>query len=207
MTERGYSRRRDRTRRSFNTVLVVCEGLKTERIYLKGLNERYGRVHILPVHSGSTDVRSMVRFAVGKRREYQFREGDGNETWCVFDVDEKDDDELLQWIPYAERNGVMVALSNPSFELWYLLHFDYRPGPTDRYKVLEDLKRSIPDYEKSGCYNHILYPLTMNAIDNSKRLNKEHSRIGVDLNSKKANPSTQVFKLIEAVKLLKERNG
>jgi hypothetical protein len=43
-----------------------------------------------------------------------------DEVWCAFDVDEHP--KLLEALKQASDNKVEVALSNPCFELWVVLH-------------------------------------------------------------------------------------
>jgi hypothetical protein len=44
-----------------------------------------------------------------------------DEVWCVFDVDEHP--KLAEARDQANANGIQLAVSNPCFELWLLLHF------------------------------------------------------------------------------------
>lgn len=43
--------------------------------------------------------------------------------WCVFDRDENSDAALQKAKQVAMKEGYRLAYSNPSFELWFLLHF------------------------------------------------------------------------------------
>lgn len=46
-----------------------------------------------------------------------------NEYWCVFDVEwPRHHPNLKEALGLAERNGIRVAVSNPNFELWLILH-------------------------------------------------------------------------------------
>lgn len=68
------------------------------------------------------------------------------EIWCVFDVDSHPN--LQNSIVKARDNGLRLAISNESFELWLLLHFRDNPGMTTRHDLLPMLKQHIPNYEK-----------------------------------------------------------
>lgn len=164
-------------------------------------------MNIETLHSGSTDPRSIVEYAIKQRREYQISDDDGNEIWCVFDVDENRDEDLKNSISHAQGKGVNIALSNPSFEFWYLLHFIYREAGIDRNEVLEELRRAyLPDYEKEKNYNAILFPFTEKASERAQRLNEFHIEHGNDLDGRNSNPSTQVFRLIHSIDKIKKRN-
>jgi len=204
---RGYERRKIGTRRQFNFILIVCEGKRAEPLYFESFNERYNRIIIIPPHSGATDPRSLVEYALEKMREYQVRKGDGNEVWCVFDVDENRDEVLRNTIEHAMAKGVNVALSNPSFELWYLLHFIMRDVTISRQEVCDELNLNyIPGYDKGRCYGSILEPMIRTASTNAQRLNELHRKMGHDLRLRESNPSTQIFLLIRSIREMKERN-
>lgn len=44
-----------------------------------------------------------------------------DEVWCVFDID--DHPKIADARQQARDNGIDLAISNPCFELWVLLHF------------------------------------------------------------------------------------
>ncbi len=54
-------------------------------------------------------------------------------VWCVFDVDEHP--YLAEAQQQARDNGISVAVSNPCFELWALLHFQEQRGHIERHEV------------------------------------------------------------------------
>lgn len=58
-------------------------------------------------------------------------------VWIVFDKDDIPLDKFDNAIKSAEQLGWHVAWSNDSFELWYLLHFEFLNAAIDReeYKV------------------------------------------------------------------------
>ena len=203
----GYRKRKQRTRLPRRIVVIVCEGLETERIYFDGFNERFSRVHVKPIHSGGTDARSIVKYAIEQKDNFNLSIEEGDELWCVFDVDDKEENEIKDMIEHGRSNGVEIALSNPSFELWYLLHFIYRESGINRFEVERMLKdQYIPDYTKNRDYNGTLFLLTDEAIGNAERLNVFQENMGINLDSKMSNPSSQVFRLVRAIKELKERN-
>lgn len=76
----------------------------------------------------------------------------GDVPSCFIDVDFKlgRDRELRNAIKFAKENRISLYLSNPCFEIWYLLHFNYS---TKQYgsneEVIRDLKSHIFDYSKS----------------------------------------------------------
>lgn len=45
-----------------------------------------------------------------------------DQVWCVFDVESPPHPNLVEAVALAERHDVRLAVSNPCFELWLLLH-------------------------------------------------------------------------------------
>ncbi|MEV5709909.1 RloB family protein [Actinoallomurus sp. NPDC052274] len=74
---------------------------------------------------------------------------DFDDVWCVFDVDEFQD--IEDAVSLARRQGIGVAVSNPCFELWLLLHFDQHTAACPSYgSLLPLLRRHARDYDKAG---------------------------------------------------------
>ena len=99
--------------------------------------------------------KTLVERAVAMKREAALeakRKKDENlkydQVWCVFDIDEH------PFVPEAKQqardNGIEVAISNPCFELWALLHFrdqwqnsrgcDGANPSTGVYKIMQRIK-------------------------------------------------------------------
>ncbi|TFE58483.1 RloB domain-containing protein [Streptomyces sp. ICN441] len=123
MLRRPVSSYGDRSRR---VIYVAAEGAKTERDYIALLNDTYGerdgsrfRLHFChPGHDNGLRPEQVVDQVLAVA-------GPGDEKWAFFDRDAGDarEGEIPRAMHRAHRNGVQVALSHPSFELWLLLHF------------------------------------------------------------------------------------
>jgi hypothetical protein len=94
---------------------------------------------------------------------------------------------------------VIICLSNPSFELWFLLHFTPIVSKLFRSEVIEKLKEFIPDYEKNKDVYDLLLDKRIEAIKNAKKLIELHKKNGINLISVESNPSTQVCVITEAI--------
>ena len=204
MTKRNYSRRRRATRRPRNQIIIVCEGEKTEVTYFRRFRTRYSNVAVEPVHEKCTDPINIVKAAKKHQRDLDF--GAGDELWCAFDIDSSTTEILKSALSLREKTHIQIALSNPSFELWFLLHFKYQQSKSNRTEVLSELRAFIPDYAKNKDIFDRLKPFLETAIQNSKRLKRMHENAGVGLFTRESNPSSQVFRLVEAINNLMERN-
>ncbi|MDA0525420.1 RloB family protein [Methanococcoides alaskense] len=191
-----YSRRNRGQRPTRNKMVIICEGEKTEPLYFNNYRTRQNNLDVITIPSNRKDVVNIVGFAKKKLDELDIESGDS--IWCVFDRDENTDQTISSAYKEAGRS-INMCFSNPSFELWFLLHFSYNNSPLENKGLIELLKRNISEYSKSENYYKVLEPLMVTAIKNSKKLEKYHLDNGTELNSTKSNPSTQVHRMIETI--------
>ena len=95
----------------------------------------------------------------------------------------------------AESYGFKVAYSNESFELWYILHFEYLIAGINRKKYIKKLSKVLGEkYKKNSSKMYdILLSKKNTAIKNAKKLFKIH----LGLNPADMKPSTTVHLLVE----------
>ena len=187
-------RRRPGKRAPKRVIRVFCDARKTEPEYFKALRRltRGKDVH-LDVRKEIGGVLNLVSRAVEDRRD-----PDPDEVWCVFDVEGPGAGIPLGEAIQQTRNGcVELAVSNPAFEYWYLLHFE----KTDRLfhdavELINYLRKHIPDYDKSKpVFEQVLQKRTKQASENARllRASREGHWDGF------GNPSTSVDRLVERI--------
>lgn len=192
-------RRRGPVREPYDIVLIVCEGQKTEPLYLRRLRQihRLSSANIQVTPSPGQDPLSVVRYA-----EEQLTGGDFDQIYCVFDRDGHHGyDGALRRIAELRKAGknITAIVSWPCFEVWLLLHFVYTSRPFERVRntsacerVIRDLKSYIPGYEKGrGALYDDLMPKQADAITHAIRLEKENAGTGTQ------NPSTKMHALVD----------
>ncbi len=189
-------------------IFIFCEGKenKTERYYFEQLrqNKRLSNYKIKVKHkTGHSDPEGLVKYAKSLvlTKEIDFRLGDL--AWCVFDMDNNTQKQLDKAKKAAGKN-IGLFLSNPSFEIWYLLHFELYKDKLNNDDLINRLRNpnNIPNYEKNKCYyNHVLNNQPY-AINNAKALEAMHIENGIDLFNLNSNPSTQIYKIIEEIEKL-----
>lgn len=200
-------RRRAARRSPYDMVLIVCEGEKTEPNYLRALIDdlqlNTANIKILKNTAGSAP-RTIVDFAL---KEYR-KSNEYDRIYCVFDKDRHPSYvealDVIRRAPMKKGHAIIPITSVPCFELWLLLHFDYTTKQFDTgpgsicEKVIGDLKKHLPDYEKGGGN---IYSDTKDLIDhaiaNAKRLARHCEDVDTDM------PSTKVHDLIEYLQNLK----
>jgi hypothetical protein len=183
------------------TILIVCEGKVTEpeyfRVFQSVCRNPRVRIRIADAHGVP---KTLVEAAKRYKREAEkdaAREKDDNlaydSVWCVFDTDEH------PHVPDAKqmaRDGdIDLAVSNPCFELWLLLHFRDNPGMQRRDKVHEMLTECVSKYDK-----HIHYAEYsagyQQAVTRAKRMDQAADEAG----EAGRNPTTGVYRLTELIR-------
>lgn len=127
----------------------------------------------------------------GKQRDDSLR---FDEVWCVFDVDEHPG--ISDARQKAAANGIKLVVSNPCFELWPLLHFQDQTAHIHRSKVQSLCRKYMPGCEKKLPCEELLSRYE-DAYARATDLARLHTYNGTE----GANPSTDVYKLVQAIRL------
>jgi hypothetical protein len=158
-------RRRGAQRQPADRLLIVCEGAKTEPLYLNEIRQALrlptANVQVQPAAHG-TEPLSVVNYA-----EALFRRGDRglridpcgfDRVVVVFDRDEHHTystaldkvEALHRCMTNDEKARVPfeAIVSVPCFELWLLLHFEDVLAPLHRDAVAQRLQVHLPGYAK-----------------------------------------------------------
>lgn len=194
--------RRVAFRQPRRTLLVYCEGRRTEPEYLCAVKllpevRDVAAVDIrIEAARGGTPL-ALVSLAVEARGRAIEEEGELDEIWCVFDVEwPSNHPNLRQAADLASRNGVRLAISNPCFEFWLALHF------TDCGQWLDNdgarrLRRRFDGRDDKGLPVDQYMPRRQDAIRRAIMLERRHKSNGVTFPDD--NPSSSMFRLLEAV--------
>lgn len=193
---RGRPRREPRRR-----ILVLCEGGETEPGYLRTIRGEFRHPLVEIVIEGfGEDPKTLVERAVAMKREAERearRQGDEllryDEIWCVFDVD--DHSRLPDARQQAQAHGIRLAISNPCFEIWALLHFQEQTAFLGREKVRSFLKKHLPEYRKVLPFDR-LRPHYAEAVRRAEHLDRRCEERGVPGD----NPSTGIYQLTELIR-------
>lgn len=180
--------------------IVVCEGTKTEPNYFESFR------NLLPVNTiqlkiiGARDNTINI-VDIANELSLQIKESVGIEceSWAVFDKDSFREDDFDNAIHRGLAVGVNCAYSNEAFELWYILHFNYHQHAASRKDYEGILTTQLgTEYKKNDPNMYLILKQKgsqENAIKWSIKLLENHS--GITPSS--ANPSTTVYKLVEAL--------
>lgn len=181
-------------------IRVLTEGKVTEPEYIKIL-ERNINVRIEIDRRDAGVPLTLVRRA----REYQLmnkkRNPSFDEIWCIFDVDEHPN--IDQAIHEARDSGINIAISNPCFELWLVLHYQNQNRYIDRQEI-QSLAKRLDITDGKGITPKAREHLSTTYSEAKRRAeNLEKRHIG---NGSKGweNPSSQVWRFVDGLALLAE---
>ena len=152
--EIGIKKRGTNRRKLKPVYLIITEGKnKTEVMYLSHFQDQEKSYSIRFVKAGyKTDADSLYNALIDKWKKLDLSAKNGDLGFVILDID--NDPLKAQKISALAQNNtnteVSFVVSNPTFEVWLLMHFKYT---TKQYKdgntVIKELRRYLPNYEKN----------------------------------------------------------
>lgn len=213
MKQYGNYTRKEGTRSS-RLIIIAAEGECTEKIYFEALQRRVqnSRVHIKILERSEEDRHnSSPEFVLSQLVQYKDESqlADDDELWLVIDKDQWTLKALKTVAQRCEQDTALhLALSNPCFELWLLLHrVDVvAEAQEEKEKLLRNAKEGRADTylkrkmrEQLGSYNESNYAadiLVCNVNDAITRAEK------LDVHKRARWPiglGTRVYKLAQSI--------
>lgn len=191
------------TRERKKVIVVGTEGKnKTEEIYLRNLERTQNKYHFIFAGGNDTDPVRIVRNTIKAAKEEKISYKCGDMAISIFDLDLSNakKEQVDQAKELSNAKGVCLITSNPCFEIWFLEHFIYTTKPfASNDELIRELKKYIPEYDKSTNIFGTLDPLTADAINNCEKLDKHHKTSNTDTIPAFCNPRTDVYKIVEMV--------
>lgn len=194
------TRKPERGRKRNPVVYLICEGTETEIRYFKRFRSRGCLIDILPIPSQYKAADRLVQKARATMGTNPYYPDEGDVIWCVFDRDENSDEALRKAKQEAAQEGYQLAYSNPSFELWFLLHFmNQRTEVADCQALIRMLKQPgrLERYEKNQDVYDQLEPLQEKAIERAKQRIHVLKEEKTEIFCRQSNPVTTVAELVE----------
>jgi len=180
------NKRKSKGKQIRSTFFVFCEG-ETEEAYVKYLRSTYRLpIEIDPKIAGN---RITERYISDYKKQTTVHPKD--KTFLIYDCDVESVFQKLQ-----QLKNVHLLYSNPCFEFWYLLHCQEQKAFLTTERCISKLKIHIHKYKK-GVFDD---KLKSKIIENkSKSISRAKAL------SEFCNPSTNVYKLIEELDEIKNR--
>ena len=193
-------KKRGTNRRKLKPVyLIIAEGKnKTEVLYLSHFQDQGKSYSIRFVKAGyKTDADSLYNVLIAKWEELDLSAKKGDLGFVILDIDNDPlkAQKVSALVQSNKNTAVRFVVSNPTFEVWLLLHFKYS---TKQYKdgnsVIKDLRRYLPNYEKNRDCFEVCKDKMKDAVDNSTKLAENYD--DNEWPSIECNPRTDMGDLI-----------
>lgn len=207
------------TRRYF---VIASEGADTERIYFEGLQEfiteqditdRLIKIEFLARKTEQERSQSSHKKVIKQLDNYKktYHLDIRDEMWLVIDRDKQNNPtkNIADIAQHCHQKGYFIALSNPNFEFWLLLHLkdlaDYTPEQLDDIlknkkansskSILEtELSNLLNGYNKSKYVVKQLFSYLKYAIERAKSLDENPSERWIE-----DRLGTRVYRLVENI--------
>jgi hypothetical protein len=183
--------------------VLFCEGERTEPEYFVALRREPAvkdvaavDLRIEPKVGGSQPL-ALVQRAVAAMERNRREEGEIDEIWCVFDVEWPENHPHLQAaVELARTHDIKLAISNPCFELWLILHFeDHRRWLSNREA---STRRALLDRTSGkGVDGTVYMSQRYIAGQRAAALDAEHVKNRTEFPGN--NPSSGVYRLVASV--------
>ena len=177
--------------------IISCEGENTEPEYFKAIENKLSeyidvliKIELVPKLSGtapSNVVEDLKTYIEEKKEKYDY-EQNYDEFWIVIDREKQETrkENIQKILPICEADDINIAITNPAFEFWLLLH------------VVDDI---LSKYNTDDLFD--------NKVESSKKrfLDKELSKILGNLGnySKKAGKFPTEIVNLENIKMAIEQ--
>lgn len=186
-------RERSSSVRDARLIIIATEGTYTEGQYFRGLtsDEKYrnSRVHVEVLERETTlsSPENVMSHLDNFKRTYRLNKYD--ELWMVIDVDKWGDEKLSDIATQCSQKNYSLAVSNPCFEIWLLLHLtgldiysdaeiqvlfkNKRTKNKTRTPLEDELIKFVGEYNKSNLNMTHYIPHVEMAIERAEALDTE----------------------------------
>lgn len=194
-------------------IYIFTEG-DTEEIYLKHFEVREYNAEVISKDPKHTDAISIVNSAKVFIKKEPLDLELGDRVYCVFDSDPKSNPNIqlaFDTIKEMSAQGLCCIFSNPSFEVWFILHIkDSAPygltAPQIKKLLKNELMSVYPHYRETTDIFDWLKDKQHLAYQRAKRLHSSQQKIYRRVLSHECNPYTNIFVFIEYMESIKNRS-
>lgn len=182
---RKQQKKRGIVRRQRKIILFLSfEGKnKTETIYFNHFNQQQSQFLFRFAKGNATDPERIVQEVIDfvDKTDPSLKNGIDYHAFAVFDTDsdQRKEDMIRRARKLAEKRGVHLIVSNPCFEVWFIMHFcDVRAPFSNNTDVLHKLQQYISGYKKNCDVFDALMPYQKIAMQTAERLRQYHQSVG-----------------------------
>ncbi|MCA9189831.1 MAG: RloB domain-containing protein [Planctomycetales bacterium] len=183
--------------RDASLVVIASEDRYAVKQYFDRFRSTRIQFRVLETERGQSSPQHVQQRLQAYMREYDF--GEGDQFWLVCDTDHWIESNhisnLVAVVRWCRQQGIGVALSNPCFDLWLLLHVDRFPTESNLTceEVGNKIRAVVGQYNKTKVYN---LPITDQGVRRAIGASKAHQPTAGDIPSE---PQTAVHLIIDAL--------
>jgi hypothetical protein len=180
--------------RDASLIVIASEDTYAVQEYFSSFRPRRVQFKVLSTKDGLSSPEHIVVRLDNFKSEFLLDESD--QLWYCGDTDHwimgQHLPNLLRVIQHCNQAGYHVALSNPCFELWLLLHFSDLPdGLETCQSICDELAAAAGGYSKdSGCSLSVTSEMVYAAKDRAWKLDAGTDRVPMT-------PTTRIYRILE----------
>lgn len=159
--------------RSYETIFILtAAGAKAEQAYF-ALFQQLGiraTVQWIPHRTSDSTPARVLRTMQEYLNERRAPHGSRYEAWLVVDKGRWTEDQfrpLLRWAQQGQRYN--LAVSNPAFEYWLLLHFEDARNVRTARQCVDRLQKHVPGYSQGLPQGSIDLDQIRQAVERAER--------------------------------------
>ena len=182
-------------KRDATLVVIASEDRFAVKQYFEFFHSTRIQFRVLETDHGESSPKHVMARLEQFMAEYDY--GEGDQFWLVCDTDHWVEPghirNLIEVVKLCRQKGIRVALSNPCFDLWLLLHFAEFPEE-DELKCVEvgrRIREAVGEYNKSKIYK---LPITDERVRLATARSKAKQRSSGEIPTQ---PQTGVHLIIE----------
>jgi hypothetical protein len=179
--------------RDASLIVIASEDTHAVQAYFTRFRPRRIQFRVLPTEDGLSAPEHILDRLNAFRSEFNL--DDDDQLWYCGDTDHWAAADhvanLVQVLQRCSQAGYHVALSNPCFELWLLLHFFDTPADKMSCQdICDKLSADAGGYSKhKGCRGPITAEMVMQAAERAARLDAGSDDIP-------ATPTTRIYRIL-----------
>lgn len=180
--------------RDASLIVIASEDTHAVRGYFAHFRPRRVQFRVLPTEGGRGAPQHIVERLDSFRLEFHLHDSD--QLWYCGDTDHwatgNHLPNLQQVLSHCAKVGYHVALSNPCFELWLLLHFSELPQDNTTCRaVCSALSAAAGGYSKErGCATPITTQMIERAVERATQLDAGTTDIPTT-------PCTRIYRILD----------
>jgi len=178
--------------RDASLIVIASEDTHAVQKYFDRFQPRRVQFRVLPTENGQSAPQHILARLDTFRSEFHL--DDDDQLWYCGDTDHwvaaNHVANLVQVLQRCSQAGYHVALSNPCFELWLLLHFlDMPPEVESCQDICRKLSAAAGGYSKlQGCRTRITSEMVQRALERAARLDVGTAEIPTT-------PTTRIYRI------------